>query len=148
MAFVRLAVSLALLSLCACKQQQDTTEAINLQDVILPGGAVIKAELMTRRDDLARGMMHRESLPEDRGLLFAFGKPEKHRFWMLNVRVPLDIIFLDRSRAIVRIDANATPCPALPCRSYGNDIDSQFVLELAGGVAAKHGLAPGQTIRF
>lgn len=139
----------ALLALAwGCGNSQSGLDAIHLKEVTLPGGQIVRAELMTSRQDLANGMMHRPGLPEGRGLLFVFAKPAKNRFWMLNVREPLDIVFLDRAHAIVEVAANAQPCPALPCRSYGGDVDSQFILELPGGSAAKYELKTGQTIRF
>lgn len=139
----------ALLALaCGCGGGSGSLESINLREVTLPGGQKIAAEVMMRQDDMARGMMHRPQLPADRGLLFIFAKPGKYTFWMLNVRVPLDIVWMDRNRAITEIVRNAEPCAALPCRSYGTHEQSQFVLELAGGMAEKYGLAPGQTIGF
>lgn len=119
-----------------------------MQEVTLPGGEKILTEVVMRRDDMARGMMHRPQLPADRGLLFVFAKPGQNRFWMLNVKVPLDIVWMDRGRAIIEIVPNAPPCAELPCPRYGGTKESQFILELAGGMAAKYRLQTGQTVGF
>lgn len=131
-----------------CGDGSATLDSIQLREVTLPAGQKVFAEVMMRQDDMARGMMHRPQLPADRALLFIFAKPGKYTFWMLNVQVPLDIVWMDRNRVITEIVRNAEPCPEKPCRSYGTSEQSQFVLEFAGGAADKYGLAPGQAIGF
>ncbi len=142
------ALAAATILLSGCGGPQTGVDAMQMREVTMPGGQVIQAEVMMRQDDMARGMMHRSEIPSGRGLLFVFGKPGQNRFWMLNVKVPLDIVWMDRGHTIVELAANAEPCPELPCRSYGGEKESQFILELAGGSIAKYGLQPGQTIRF
>jgi hypothetical protein len=99
---------------------------------------------------MARGMMYRDALPEGRGLLFIHDNPAPYRYWMSNVKVPLDIIFMDPSRQIVEISANTPPCTSKPeaCPLYGGHFSTQFVLELRAGEAQRLGIHNGQTLTF
>jgi uncharacterized protein len=132
-----------------CSPRGDAN-ALRTQTITLPSGEQIRAEVLTDPRDMASGMMFREQLPPDRGLLFVHTSPGRYPYWMHNVSVPLDIIWLDSSRTIVEISANTPPCmkPAAQCPNYGGNYQAMFVLELAGGMAEKYGLRPGVTLRF
>jgi uncharacterized membrane protein (UPF0127 family) len=125
-------------------------EEFYTQIVTLPRGQQIRAEVSTNPTDMARGMMFRDSLAPDRGMLFMHPSPGLYSYWMYQVRIPLDIIWLDTSRRIVEISANTPPCrtKASQCPSYGGQQKSLFVLELAGGMADKYGLRLGDFISF
>lgn len=117
----------------------------------LPGGREIVAEIASRPEDMARGMMYRDSLTADRGMLFLHSQPGHYPYWMHNVKIPLDIIWMDGTRHVVEISANTPPCdgkPAESCPSFGGKRASAFVLELAGGMAAKYGIAEGVVLDF
>ncbi len=123
---------------------------LNNRTVTLPDGTKIRAELVTKEVDLMRGLMYRESLAENAGMLFAYGKPGFYRFWMHEVKFRIDILWLDRERRIVQIVHNLPPCPgpAESCPVYGGDFSSLYVLELNSGMAKKHNLKPGMVIDF
>lgn len=116
----------------------------------LPSGKQIRVEVMVRAEDMLRGMMFRESLAPDRGMLFIHPSPSPQKYWMYQVKIPLDIVFIGPNRQIVEIAANTPPCKtkASECPTFGSAAPSQFVLELAAGEAARNGLSPGQTIAF
>jgi uncharacterized membrane protein (UPF0127 family) len=118
--------------------------------VTLPGGQKIRAEVMSRPEDMARGMMFREHLAPDRGMLFVHGAPGRYRYWMYQCLIPLDILWMDAERRIVEISENTPPCrgQSWECPSYGGNHDAQFVLELAGGMARKYGLKLGDRLSF
>lgn len=145
---VLLAVVLGVMGGCGGKQSEDLVE---MKTLTMPGGQVIRAEVMIRGTDMMRGMMFRRQLSPDRGLLFVHPRPGKYSYWMSNVKVALDIIWLDKERRIVEMSVNTPPCleaDATKCPHYGGKMDSQFALELAGGMAAKYGLLAGQQITF
>jgi uncharacterized protein len=147
------ALSLALLlalGAAGCKQS-DPVRDFSSTEVTLPNGQVISSEVESDPVDMARGMMFRDSLPPGRGMLFIHTKPGKYAYWMYQVKIPLDIIWMDQSKHIVEISANTPPCPsksARQCPNYGGHEDAMYVLELAGGMASKYGLAKGQQIQF
>jgi uncharacterized membrane protein (UPF0127 family) len=99
-------------------------------------------------DDQSRtmGLMFRDELPDDRGMLFLFRREAPRSFWMRNTRIPLDIIYLDRDLRVVSIAADVKPCRRDPCPSYPSRGPAQFVLELNAGKAAELGLVPGDIL--
>ncbi len=139
------------LLLCACAgTKPSTVEDIHTQDVTLPGGQVIRAEAMFDATDMLRGMMFRSSSAPDHGMLFIHRGPGSFSYWMFQTLIPLDIIWMDSSKHIVEIIADAQPCKteASKCAHYGGHEISQYVLELGGGMAKKYGLQIGDSIRF
>jgi uncharacterized membrane protein (UPF0127 family) len=125
-------------------------DELNTTVVTLPGGQEIRAEVKMSPETMRYGMMFRDSLPKGHGMLFIHPKPGSYTYWMHNVRIPLDIIFLDPGRRIVGITVNAPPCPLEPeqCPQFGGNPNTQFVLELAGGESKRLGLKPGDVLRF
>jgi uncharacterized membrane protein (UPF0127 family) len=116
--------------LCGCGGSKEN-DVLNLQQVIMPGGKIVQAELMIRRSDMMSGMMFRGALAKDRGLLFVHPKAGKYSYWMHNVTVPLDIIWMDGQHTIVEISANTPPCKeddAVLCPHFGGKEEAQFVL--------------------
>jgi len=136
--------------LAGCGRKPVTMEDYMTRVVTLPNGRQIRAEVVTHPSDMARGMMFRDSLAPDRGMLFIHGSPGLYTYWMYQVRIPLDILWLDSDGRIVEISANTPPCRtnASGCPSYGGHQEALYVLELAGGVAAKHGLRVGDRLTF
>ncbi|MBI4904022.1 MAG: DUF192 domain-containing protein [Acidobacteria bacterium] len=127
------------------------SDSIELKQITLPGGKVIRAEVMLRRNDMMRGMMFRPPLALDRGLLFVHTRAGKYSYWMSNVKVPLDIIWMDKERHIVEMSPNTPPCletDPVKCPTYGGKVESTFALELSAGQIAANGLAIGQQIDF
>jgi uncharacterized protein len=97
-------------------------------------------------NDAARqyGLMFRKSLAPDHGMLFEFNRPDRLAFWMKNVLIPLDIIYIGTNGRIVSIAADARPLDETHLYSKGPAIG---VLEIEGGLAAKLGVRPGDEVR-
>ncbi len=146
---IKTVIACAVLALAGCGSKTALDEYYT-QVVTLPNGKEIRAEVMTDRTDMMRGMMFRDSLAPDRGMLFIHDRPDRHTYWMYQVRIPLDIVWMDGNRRIVEISANTPPCKsqASKCPQYGGKEMSQYVLELAGSVAAQHGLRLGDRLAF
>lgn len=139
--------------LSGCKSESDTasnTEVFRVRPVTLPNGKVIQAELAISNIEMQRGMMFRDSLPAGRGMLFLHNSPSAITYWMFNVKIPLDIIFIDPNKRVLGVSANTPPClkKASECPSYGGFPNTQYVLELGGGEAAKNGVTPGVFLTF
>jgi len=90
------------------------------------------------------GLMHRESLPPDHGMLFVFGEEGLRPFWMKNTLIPLDIIWMDSDLEVVHIE-HATPCRGDPCTTYAPQAHARYVLEVNAGYAAEHDIKAGDT---
>jgi uncharacterized membrane protein (UPF0127 family) len=116
--------------------------------VILPDGFAVNVELATDPETRAQGLMYRDRLAEDVGMLFFFPQTEVQSFWMKNTLIPLDMIWIDESRRIVHVKHDVPPCRSDPCPGYDPAVPARYVLELAAGVARKHALAPGGVVRF
>src|SRR5215510_1777880 len=87
--------------LAGCGEKNDAVDEFRTTKIRLPDGKVIRAEVMRREEDMMRGMMFRDSLPEDRGMLFIHGKPGKYTYYMYQVKIPLDIIWMDARNTVV-----------------------------------------------
>lgn len=81
------------------------------------------------------GLMEREYLPADRGMLFAFPVDGRYSFWMKNTWIPLDMIWLDHTKEVVYIERHVPPCETDMCPSYGPDMPTRYVVEVAAGQA-------------
>lgn len=121
-----------------------------MRTVKLPDGTEIRAELAVTPLDVQKGMMFRDSLERGRGMLFIHEKPGTYSYWMYNVKIPLDMIWMDRDHRVVEIAANAQPCKtkASQCPTYGGHQQALYVLELGGGEAQRLHLREGQTLEF
>jgi uncharacterized membrane protein (UPF0127 family) len=116
--------------------------------IYLPSGQSVTAELAATETERARGLMFREKLLPDQGMLFVFEKESAYAFWMKNTLIPLDMLWLDRDRRIVHIERNVPPCKADPCPSYGPARPGLYVLELQAGAADRFGLKPSDRLDF
>jgi uncharacterized membrane protein (UPF0127 family) len=120
----------------------------DLTDVCFQDGYCVKAEVKDTLEDRALGLMFREKLDEDKGMLFIFEKPDTYSFWMKNMKISIDIIFLNENKEIVSIHEKVLPCFSDPCPMYGPDEPSLYVVEVQEGFSKKHGLEEGQKIEF
>ena len=92
-----------------------------------------------------RGLMFRQTMATDRGMIFPYSPPQSVAFWMKNTMIPLDMIFIRGNGTIARIEANAVPLSEEPVPA-GEPVAA--VLELAGGRAAELGIAAGDTVAW
>ena len=89
--------------------------------------------------------MFRTSVAPGAGMLFPMSPPRPASFWMKNTLIPLDLLFIRADGTIARIAANAVP-ESLALIESGEPVAA--VLELAGGEAARQGIAPGDAVRW
>lgn len=117
---------------------------------VTPEGTVsITVEIADTPNTRAVGLMGRTSLPQGQGMLFIYDQPQQVAFWMKNTLIPLDMLFMDGAGRVRRIHANARPHDETPIPGSmpgDPDPDRQFILEIAGGAAARLGLVPGMAM--
>jgi len=113
------------------------------------GGETIELEVTQTAQQQALGLMFRDrdSLPDDRGMLFSFDPAREVNFWMLNVKIPLDMIFLYEGE-VVSVLTEVPPCTEVPCPTYGPDGLVDRVIELRGGRAQELGIAVGDRVEI
>jgi hypothetical protein len=111
-----------------------------------PAGEVaVRVEVVSTAPTIQRGLMYRQHLPLDAGMLFLMGDEADHTFYMRNTLIPLDMIFITRDLAIAGIVERAEP-KTETLRSVGKP--SLYVLEVNGGWAAAHQVVAGARVRF
>ena len=115
------------------------------QLVIVSGGTrhVFQVEVMRTPDQRAKGLMYRNYMPEDRGMLFDFARTEPVAMWMQNTYLPLDMLFIRANGTISRIAERTEP---LSTRTIPSGEPVLSVLEINGGVAEKLGIKPGDKV--
>ncbi len=116
--------------------------------VVFPDGFVVSVEIAADDEARAQGLMYRDRLDPGKGMLFIFPRDDVFSFWMKNTRIPLDMIWIDSDRRIVGMRENVPPCHVPNCPSYGPGVVARYVLEVAGGEAAKHRLQVGDALQF
>ncbi|MEG4284769.1 DUF192 domain-containing protein [Microcoleus sp. A006_D1] len=109
------------------------------------GDRALGLEVAKTPQEQAIGLMFRTELPDDRGMLFPIAPARNVRFWMRNVQIELDMIFL-RQGIVQAIIPNVPPCFSETCPNYGPDVPVDGVIELKGGRAAQLGLKVGDRI--
>ncbi|HEY9845604.1 MAG TPA: DUF192 domain-containing protein [Candidatus Caenarcaniphilales bacterium] len=108
-------------------------------------GQTIHLEVAHTPQQQAQGLMGRNILAINQGMLFPFNPPQRVGFWMKNVPISLDIIFL-RNGKVVEIAANLPSCTADPCPVYQPAAVIDQVIEIRGGRATELNLRVGDTI--
>jgi uncharacterized protein len=107
----------------------------------------IEAELAYTDASRSRGLMFRESLSPDAGMLFLFPSLEIQSFWMKNTLIPLDILWLNERKEVVYL-LTAHPCRKDPCESLAPLQKALYVLEVNAGFARKHKIDIGTQLEF
>ena len=90
-----------------------------------------------------RGLMFREEMGADEGMLFFYDQPQEASFWMKNTLIPLDLLYIEEDGTVAKIVRNAVPGSLASMRS---GVPVAAVLEINGGRAAELGVEPGSTL--
>lgn len=118
------------------------TRACFLSDVC------VDLELAITDEEQRIGLMNRENLPTNAGMLFIYDSDSVKKFWMKNTLISLDIIWLDESDRIVHIESDVPICKKDPCDIYGPDFPARNVLEVNAGFVEENDVWIGDRIRF
>lgn len=113
---------------------QTRPQHLPIKQMLTYNNRTFKLEVATTPNELEKGLKFRNHLPSDRGMLFNLGQEYKNvPFWMGQVQIPLDIIFI-RDNVVTTVIYNAPPCTKSPCPIYKGSVATQ-VLELSPGSA-------------
>lgn len=136
----------ALVIVLPCRLQADDS----LIPIQLPGGGIIHVEIADTMKKRAEGLMYRQHLARDRGMLFTFDQAQPWTFWMKNTKIPLDIIWLNEKKQIIHIARNVPICTRADdgCPQYQPNDPAMYVLELGGGEADRLKLEKGSKLQF
>lgn len=156
-AAVRLVALMSAIGFCAGACRNGRSGGVpGASVVVAPAGPVvvlhagersvpIRVELARTEAERERGLMYRNHLDPDAGMLFVFDREGPLTFWMKNTLIPLDMIFIGSDRRIVGIVDDAVPQTETPRRVNGT---SRYVLEIGGGMSRRLGVAAGSFVEF
>ncbi len=114
-------------------------------------GVTLDVEIADDSKKMGRGLMFRDTLPENRGMLFVFDQERKYTFWMMNMTLDLDIIWLDTNGKVVYTVEDAKPCIDSAHTSsctFSPDKPAKYVLEVNSGFVRKHGINENSVMRI
>jgi uncharacterized membrane protein (UPF0127 family) len=107
--------------------------------------AKIDIEIAETEEKQTQGLMYRNKMKENRGMLFIFDKDDYRYFWMKNTVIPLDMVFVNSNFKIVTIRKNARP---YDLSSYASTAPAKYVVEVNAGFCDKYGIKVGDKISF
>jgi uncharacterized membrane protein (UPF0127 family) len=110
------------------------------------GNITVYAEAADTFAEREMGLMNRTYLNEDAGMLFIFPTPQQQSFWMENMRIPLDIVFITADNHVLEIYASVPPCTGDPCTLYTSSAPIQYALEVNSGFCARNGIVSGDPV--
>ncbi|MEK6967515.1 MAG: DUF192 domain-containing protein [Nanoarchaeota archaeon] len=134
-------ICILLLLLVGCRIQGEEGIVIEVND------KTWVAEIADSPAEQQQGLMFRESLPANKGMLFVFNDSEPRTFWMKNTKIPLDMIFIDANWRVVSVVKTATPCISDPCQLYNSTKPAKYVLEVNAGEAVEKGVKVGTRVQ-
>ncbi len=105
-------------------------------------GKKIRAEVVQTEEEKARGLMFREGLGKDEGMLFVYDREEILTFWMKNTPLPLSIAFLDQRGKIVDIQ----DMDPFSLRTHASTLPARYALEMNQGWFKRNGIGVGDVV--
>ena len=130
--------------IAGCQPKGTDTTPFGLKTVELKIlNASLAAEVADTPQASENGLMFRDSLPEDRGMLFVFDHPKSASFWMKNTKIPLSIAYIDSTGKILEIES-MKPLDETIVPSASGQV--AYALEVNQGWFSRHGIAPGAKI--
>lgn len=105
-------------------------------------------ELAETRMEKAKGLMGREDLSEESGILFVYKEEGIRSFWMKNMNFSIDIIWIDEEKTIISIEKSVPPCKEEKCPKYESPQKTMYVLEINSGLSEELGIKEGDRLVF
>lgn len=104
-------------------------------------------EIARTSEEQQKGLMNRETMDLNQGMVFVFSKSDIHNFWMKNTLIPLDMIWVDDQNQVVRV-VTAQPCTQDPCKIYKPATLAKYVIEINAWVAEKYEIREWSMVTF
>ena len=132
-----------------CRRSYEWTKGLNAPSTtcrVTLGSTTVYAEAADTPAKVEIGLMNLTYLNEDAGMLFIFPTPQQQSFWMKNMRIPLDIVFITADNHVLEIYASVPPCTGDPCTLYTSSAPIQYALEVNSGFCARNGIESGDPV--
>ena len=117
-----------------------------VKNKIYMAGKELYVEIADTEESRESGLMYRNFLPENQGMLFVFDSEDYHAFWMRNTYIPLDIIWIDQNSKIVDIKTDFKPCTMPNCEAYKPIKKAMYVVEVNTGWTEKNNVKVGDSV--
>lgn len=115
--------------------------------MLMPLGA-LEVEVANTEASRERGLSGRQKMKDSEGFLYVFDKPGRYGFWMKDMIFPLDIIWINQNGIVVDIEREITPDSYLEKKTFINQSEAVYVLEVNAGMAKKFGLYLGSKVKI
>jgi uncharacterized membrane protein (UPF0127 family) len=138
-----LLLSLVVMSLAGCNQPAPPASGLATVPMKI-GSKTYTLEVAAKLSDRNKGLMYRDSMPADQGMIFIFTADEDRSFWMRNTRIPLDILYLNSAGKIVSIHRMEPHVE----KGTKSKAPAKYAIELNAGEAKAAGVAEGDELRF
>ena len=113
------------------------------------GGKRYSVEIANTEEARERGLMFRDAMAVDHGMIFIHDVQAPQSYWMKNTKIPLDILYFDDNHKLVTQQRDVPPCSLGDgCPPYPSDAPARYVLELNAGQAEQLKLQDGAVLKF
>jgi len=136
----------ALLVVVFVMNEDRVVQELSIKEVCFEDNC-FKVEIADSKEERALGLMNRQELCNECGMLFVYEKKGDYKFWMKNTLIPLDIIWLDSDLKVIHV-ADAKPCVTEQCELYGPEIESLYILEINSEISGEISLEKGSSLEF
>ena len=116
--------------------------------IILMSHGALEVEVADTRASRELGLSGREKMGDNEGLMFVFDEPGRYGFWMKDMKFPLDIIWINQNGVVVDIERNVTPESYNQKKTFINQSEALYVLEINSGLSEKFGLYLGSKVKI
>ncbi|MBD3156058.1 MAG: hypothetical protein GF368_05400 [Candidatus Aenigmarchaeota archaeon] len=129
-----------------CTGEKKPSDTNTLVIITQDGRIGVNAEIADNPEERQTGLMYREHLDEDSGMLFIFELERPLTFWMKNTEIPLDMIFASSDGIITEIKRDVQPCLSDPCPTYPSEYPNKYVLEVNSGFSDRNNIQLGDRL--
>ncbi|MGH2754453.1 MAG: DUF192 domain-containing protein [Actinomycetota bacterium] len=145
-----LVLCMCALVLVACYDNapKESDAGLPIGRVLLGGGenpVFVDVEIAETKEQRERGLMGRDSLAEDAGMMFMYFEPVMHGFWMKDTKIPLSVAFIGEEQTILEI-IDMDPCTEATCPSYTPTVEYTAALEVNQGAFERWGVEVGDPV--
>ncbi|MBU1111235.1 MAG: DUF192 domain-containing protein [Nanoarchaeota archaeon] len=118
----------------------------NTEPQVCISGNCVNVEIADTQNERNFGLMFRENLDENSGMIFIYEESDTYAFWMKNTLIQLDMIWINEDKIIIYI-AEAEPCKADPCPTYAPEEPAKYILEVNQGFSQEHDINVGDKVK-
>jgi uncharacterized protein len=110
------------------------------------GALRLRYEYAETREQLSKGLSGRESLPANAGMVFDFEEPGNNCLWMQDMKIPIDMIWLNENKRVITIEENVTP-DTYP-KTFCPDLPATYAIEVNAGTVGRASVHKGDQLQF